>query len=132
MFGFADNDIIYCAIATKEILPFVLNLDHASRGCGYSLRFKPTKAQKEILKTCEIFAVCSAKYFEEEFNSMKYNRGEVFEKIITERFGQKWEKDQVPFTKAGDIEINGKPYQIKFEKATFISERGLQNFKRSL
>ena len=32
--------------------------------------------------------------------------------------------------KGGDIEINGKAYQIKFEKATFASERTLENFEK--
>ena len=56
----------------------------------------------------------------------KYNKGEIFEKLITEYFGMKWEKDNVPFTEGGDIEINGKAFQIKYEKATFTNEKFLQ------
>ena len=37
-----------------------------------------------------------------------------------------WEKDNVPFTEGGDIEINGKAFQIKYEKATFTNEKFLQ------
>lgn len=123
--GFADRGNIYFVITTKEILPYVCTLDKASRGCGYSLRFKPTKEQKETLKTFETFNLCSEMYFNEVCGSLKYNRGEVFEKMVTEYFGQKWEKDNVPFTKSGDIVEHGNHYQIKYEKATFINEKTL-------
>ena len=55
----------------------------------------------------------------------KYNRGEVFEKLITEYFGQTWVKDNIPYTEAVDIEVDGIAYQIKFEKATFTNEKTL-------
>ena len=132
IFGFADRGTIYCAIAKSDVLPFVLTLDCASRGCGYSLRFKPTIAQKEILKSCEIFTLCSEEIFTEEVKNSKYNRGEIFEKLVAEWFGQKWEKDNIPFTESGDLKVNGIDYQIKFEKASFISEKGLQNFRSRL
>ena len=127
MFGFADHGTIWCALATSDLLPFVCTLDHASRGQGCALRFKPTLGQKELLKTCETFAVCSEAYFNDLFASTKYNRGEIFEKLVTEHFGQIWVKDHVPFTEAGDIEVNGTAYQIKYEKATFTNEKTLQN-----
>lgn len=127
MFGFADHGTVWCALATSDLLPFVCTLDHASRGQGCALRFKPTLGQKELLKTCETFAVCSETYFNDLFASTKYNRGEIFEKLVTEHFGQIWIKDHVPFTEAGDIEVNGTAYQIKYEKATFTNEKTLQN-----
>lgn len=127
MFGFVSADTVWCAVTTADLLPFVCTLDSASRGAGYALRFKPTKEQKELLKTCETFAVCSETYFNDLFASTKYNRGEIFEKLVTEHFGQVWEKDNVPFTEAGDIEVNGIAYQIKYEKATFTNEKTLQN-----
>ena len=52
----------------------------------------------------------------------KYNFGEVFEKLETERVGQTWVKDNVPFTEDGDLTVDGIAYQIKFEKATFLTE----------
>ena len=125
IFGFEDRGVVYMATATSDILPFVCTLDKASRGCGYALRFKPNKAQKEILKGYDLQVVCSKAMFDEIVNGSKYNRGEIFEKLVTEKFGQVWEKDNVPFTMAGDIEVDGIAYQIKFEKATFINEKGL-------
>ena len=105
--GFADKGIIYAVFTNSSILPLVCCLDASSRNGGYSLRFKPTKAQKEFLKTFQMKAICSEKYFEEVAKNSKYNRGEIFEKMVTEFVGQKWKKDNVPFTKDGDITING-------------------------
>ena len=125
IFGFIDRGTVYAVITTAKVLPFVLTLDRASRGCGYSIRFAPTKTQKELLKTEKTVAVCSAEYFNAVVAESKYNRGEIFEKMVTEMFGQEWKKDNVPFTVDGDITVNGIAYQIKFQKATFASEKQL-------
>ena len=74
--------------------------------------------------------LCSEKYFEELVANSKYNRGEIFEKLVTEYFGQVWVKDNIPFTEAGDIEVNGISYQIKFQKATFCNEKSLASLER--
>jgi predicted RNA-binding protein with PUA domain len=66
-------------------------------------------------------------YVNEKGKEVHYNRGDVFERLITEKAGQVWTKDNVPFTMAGDIEWNGVAYQIKFEKATFTNEKSLMN-----
>lgn len=126
MLGFADRKNVYCAVCSAEILPYVCTLDSATRGAGLSLRYKPTNAQKDLLRNQDCFLVCSMEMFESECKANKtYNRGEVFEKIITERFGLVWKKDHVPFTEAGDIEVDGIAYQIKYEKATFVNEKTL-------
>ena len=125
IFGYAHKGTIYASFATSDALPYVCTLDKASRDAGYSLRFKPNKEQKEYLKTFKTVPLCSVDFFEEEFKKSIYNRGEIFERMVTEYFGQTWTKDNVPFTKAGDITVNGTPYQIKFEKATFVTEKTL-------
>ena len=126
MLGFEFQGNIYMAIADSNILPYVLKLDRASRGGGYALRFCPNKAQKVLLLP-EAQLICSKKFFEETVKNSKYNKGEIFEKMITELNGQIWEKDNKKFTECGDIEINGTAYQIKFEKATFTNEKTLLN-----
>lgn len=129
IFGFEQNGNIYLIKATHEILPYVCKLDNASRGCGYALRFKPNKAQKEILKENGYTILCSKEYFEEVVKNSKYNRGEIFEKLVTEYFGQEWEKDNVPFTEDGDLTVKGIAYQIKYQSATFVNEKTLANLK---
>ena len=129
MFGFEDRGTIFCAITDEKVLNLVCTLDKASRGAGFALRFKPNKAQKELLKTFELIPVCSALYFNQLVATTRYNKGEIFEKLVTELFGQVCEKDNVPFTKAGDIEVDGIAYQIKFEKATFTNEKTLKKLQ---
>lgn len=128
--GFADRGTIYSVVTNSDVLPLVCCLDMSSRKGGFSLRFKPNKMQKEFLKTFEIKAICSEKYFEEVVKNSKYNHGEIFEKMITESVGQEWKKDNIPFTKGGDITINGIAYQIKFNKATFANEKTLENLTK--
>ena len=124
VFGFEYKGIIYYSFQNADILPYILCLDSASRGGGYALRYKPTNAQKLLLLS-DSKVLCSAEYFKSEVEKSIYNAGEIFEKLFTELNGQQWIKDNIPFTKAGDIVLNGTAYQIKFNKATFINERQL-------
>lgn len=125
IYGFCFQNMVYMVKATAEDMPFVLKLDKASRGAGYALRFKPNKAQKTFLLAKGATAICSKEFFEVTVKESKYNRGEIFEKMVTEFYGQTWEKDNVPFTDDGDLTVNGVAYQIKFEKATFTNEKSL-------
>ena len=130
IFGFEFKGNIYSVTTDSKILPFVLTLDRASRGAGFALRFKPTNDQKILMLSEGAQLLCSKAFFESEITATKYNKGEIFEKMITESFGQEWEKDNVPFTEDGDITANGIAYQIKFEKATFTNEKFLaENYK---
>lgn len=126
MLAFTVNGNIVVAIATADMLIKVCCLDKASRGAGNALRFKPNMAQKNLLMTeCETFVLCSVADMETLVESTIYNKGEVVEKLITEYYGQTWEKDNIPFTDDGDITVDNIAYQIKFEKATFINEKGM-------
>lgn len=125
IYGFFFKNTVYMVHATAEIMPYILKLDKASRGAGYSLRFCPTIEQKAMLLAKGATALCSKKFFEENVKDSIYNKGEIFEKLVTEHYGQVWTKDHIPFTKAGDITVNGIAYQIKFEKATFTNEKTL-------
>lgn len=105
-----------------------IKLDKASskNGGGYSIRYNPTATEKKALVEagiCEL--ICSEDYFMNEVTNSKYNKGEIFEKLITERAGQKWEKDNVPFYEGADLTTEGKAYSIKFQKATICTESTL-------
>ena len=127
IYGFEYKGVVYAVKTTDVVMPYVLKLDKASRGQGYSLRFKPTKAQKTML-LMGATVLCSKKFFDETVATSKYNNGEIFEKMVTEYYGQKWHKDTVPFTLDGDLTVDGVAYQIKFEKATFTNEKFLAKF----
>lgn len=122
IFGFSYKGNVYMTHSNSETLPYILKLDKASRGAGYSLRFKPNMAQKLLLLT-NSEVLCSVEFFKETLANSKYNKGEVFEKMVTEKYGQIWEKDNVPFWKDGDLTVDGIAYQIKFESATFTNEK---------
>ena len=122
IFGVAYKGKVYAIKTTSAILPYVLTVDKASRGQGCSLRFKPNNEQRLTLIAEGAEVLCSVEYLEKLFDDSVYNRGEIFEKLVTERYGQVWEKDRVPFNEAGDLEVDGVAYQIKYEKASFISE----------
>jgi hypothetical protein len=126
--GFSYKGNIYAVKTVASKLAQWLTLDKASRGAGYAVRFCPTNAIKVALLP-NATLLCSKAYFDEMVETSIYNKGEVFEKIVTEYFGQVWEKDNIPFTEAGDIEVDGVAYQIKFEKATFITEKSLARFE---
>lgn len=122
IFGFTYKGNVYAVEATSEVLPFITMVDKASRGAGLALRFKPNTSIKLMLMNKGAKVICSTEYFNEVHASDKYNKGEVFEKMVTESKGQTWTKDNVPYTEDGDITVDGIAYQIKFEKATFINE----------
>ena len=123
IFGFTYKGVVYMVNTDNAILPYILKLDKASRGAGYALRFCPTNAQKLQLIALGAEVVCSKDYFDGLVNNSIYNKGEVFEQLVHSVYGQEWTKDNVPFTVDGDITVDGIPYQIKFEKATFTNEK---------
>ena len=129
--GFRLNKNIYFVVVDAKELDFVTKLDKASRGAGYSLRFKPNKAQKNYLMSLGAEVLCSEEFFDELKKMSKYNFGELFEKLVTELNGQEWTKDNVPFTEDGDLTVDGVAYQLKFEKATFITEAQMMRMGRA-
>ena len=65
-------------------------------------------------------------FIKEKHREEKYNKGECFERVITETLtGETWVKDSVPFNVAGDITLNGEQVQIKFDGAELTNERTL-------
>lgn len=131
IWGFVLDGNVWMVKTGSDELMNVMKLDLASRGAGYALRFKPTRAIKTYLLSMGAKVLCSEKFFNEQVASSKYNRGEIFEKLVTEHFGQVWVKDNIPFTEQGDINVDGVEIQIKFEKATFINEAQMERMERA-
>lgn len=127
--GFEADGMIYVIVGKSELVDGCVILDKASRGQGYAIRFKPNRAVKRMLINMGAQVLCSADYFNHMVADSKYNKGEIFEKLVTElMFGQVWEKDNVPFYVDGDVtDAYGIKYQVKFEKATFTNEKSLYN-----
>ncbi len=123
LLGFIYKKVVFLAHVDERDLAPLTSIGEASRG-GLSLRFRPTNEVKaSLLDRSE--ALCSASEFSAICSASKYNKGEVFEQLVTEHFGQIWAKDSVPFWKGPDIVVDGINYQIKFQEASFISESAL-------
>lgn len=109
-----------------ELPDAMLKLDRASskRGGFAKIRVKlPAALRKQLVASGMATELGSC----ELLNTLdKYNKGERFEKLITERLtGTNWVKDSVPFWVAGDITLNGEQVQIKFDGAELTNERTL-------
>lgn len=130
IFGFVYNHQVFAVRTNSDVLCQVLKLDKASRGQGYALRFRPTREIKALLMSMDAEIICSELYFNQLVKASKYNKGEIFEMLITERAGLEWVKDSVPFTDDGDVTIDGVAYQVKYENATFINEGQIARMER--
>ena len=122
--GFIFNHMVYM-VRVAEIMPRYLNVEEASRNQGENLRLRLKKVHKEQLLKKNPICLGSA----DCLNSDKYNKGEIFEKLVTEYYGQIWEKDTLPFWTCGDININGEEVQIKLDSATLLNTKQVKRLK---
>lgn len=126
-FGFIVAGLLYavCGMTFEELTAFC-KMDRASTAKGgfRKIRIRATAAQCAALIPSALL-IGSA----DLLNDSKYNKGEMFEKIITERFtAAQWVKDSVPFFAAGDAEINGEQVQIKLNQAELTNEKILARY----
>lgn len=124
--GFTEEKKLYM-VEVAEIMPRFLTVEQASRNQGENLRLRIKKNLKKQLMKKNPICLGSAEMLKTE----KYNKGEIFEKIVTEYFGQIWEKDTIPFWVQGDIEINGKQVQIKLENATLMNTKQIAKLRKA-
>lgn len=128
--GFDYNNNIYMITVSTKIIQSIIRLESTGRD-GYALRYKPNNKIKTYLLTLGAIVLCSTEYFNHIVNTTKYNKGEVFERLITEYYNQEWCKDNIDYRVQGDININDTEVQIKYERATFITEGQVKRQKRS-
>lgn len=121
--GFELNKELYM-ITRKQVGQF-LSYEQASRGQGMGLRLRMKKADRVRLAKKGIYLGSI-----DRLTETAYNKGENFERLVHERFGQPWKKDHEPFTKCGDIRVDGVEIQIKFDGATFTNEKTLARQKK--
>lgn len=123
--GFVLNGALYYTMSA-HIADDFLKFDHmaSKRGGWAKIRVKLSSADRKALVACgKAVMLGSAEMLDTED---KYNKGERFERIITETLtGETWIKDSVPFNVAGDITLNGQEVQIKFDGAELTNERTL-------
>lgn len=119
--GFTNDKMLYF-VRLPEILPRWLNVEDASRNQGQNLRLRIKKKDKTVLLNKGAICLGPSSLLKQD----KYNKGEIFEKLITEYYGQKWSKDTVPFWVQGDIRINNIEIQIKLDTATLMNTKQIE------
>ena len=126
-FGFVVAGMLYVMTGmTFEELAAFFKMDRASTAKGgfQKIRIKAKAAELKALAAKAILIGSENLLMDEH-----WNKGEMLEKIITERFtGREWVKDSVPFFVAGDVEINGKQVQIKLNGAELTNEKILRRY----
>lgn len=125
--GFHIGDDVYCAILDTIPRRYTkIQKECSSCGGGYGLyiNVKNKKAKAELLKKATKVGTLR------DLESDTYNRGVMFEKLVYEMNGQVFRgKDNVPFTQGGDIVIDGKEIQVKYEHARICYDRTLKRLK---
>ena len=118
--GFIVDKVLY-SIKLKEIDLTMIRLTTESKG-GLKLKLQMSKAQKlQWLASGKAKRLATEQEFTKLVSESKYNKGEVLEKMLTEKRGMEWYKDSVRYDKAGDIDLKRDRIQVKFENASLTS-----------
>lgn len=124
----SEGNIYFSEIA--EIPPRYIKVETASKKNGGHRKLQLrilSNHKKELLKNAE--TLCSIEDFT---NGTFKNKGVEFEKRISEKFGIEYRgKDNIGFWVAGDLEIDGKQIQIKFNGAQIVVETTLEKLKKN-
>lgn len=125
--GFIYKHEVYM-IEVAEIMPRYMRVEHESSkkgGCAKLQLRLPQNYQKQLMRKG---AICLGS---EEILNGEYNKGVEFERLISEMNGQTFRgKDNVPFYVEGDLEIDGRQVQIKFNGAQIVVERTLKKLQK--
>lgn len=124
--GFSRKDKVYYVLLTFSELCELLKADRESskRGGAMKLRVRVSSEQAvTFILTGRAVELCE---LSELSANPKYNKGENFERIVTEKLtGETWVKDNIPFYVQGDIRLNGEEVQVKLTGAELTNERTL-------
>ena len=111
-----------------EIMPRFMKVEKESskKGGAQKLQLRITKNFKEQLIRKGATALGGT-----EILAGQYNKGVEFERIISEMNGQTFRgKENVGFWIEGDLEIDGKQIQVKFNGAQIVVERTLHRLQK--
>lgn len=119
---YSFNKKVYCAMVS-EIDDDMLQVWHESSKKGGCAKIQVViKKEHKVRLMPKSFELCDNSDLIDEV----YNKGVMCEKAVYDFFGQEWQgKDSVPFYKDGDITINNKRIQVKYERAQLVTEKTL-------
>ena len=126
--GFHIGEDVFVAMLDRIPRRYTRVQKECSRmGGGYGLyiNVKSKKAKAELMKKAVKVGTLT------DIENGEYNRGVMFEKLVYEINGQVFRgKDSVRFTEGGDIVIDGKQIQVKYEHARICYDKTLQKLKK--
>ena len=106
-------------------------------GGGYGLYIEPKKSLmlayiKKAVRVCSTEdLIDTVGYINAKGKQCYYNKGVMFEKLVYEMNGQEFRgKDNVRFTEAGDITINGREIQVKYGRARICYDKTLRKLSK--
>ena len=117
--GFILNNKVY-EIILDNLPEWLIGMDResTSHGGARKLRIRMNAiARARLLNMGAAYIGTTA-----EVLASRKNKGEAFEQYVTERAGQEWHKDSIPYWMDGDLTIGDTKYQIKFESASLANE----------
>lgn len=125
--GFEYKHTVY-AVMVDEIMPRFMRVEHESSTKGGAAKLQlrlPNKYKEQLLRKGAV-ALGG-----EDILVGEYNKGVEFERLISEMHGQTFRgKESVGFWVEGDIEIDGRQIQVKFNGAQIVVERTLHRLQR--
>ncbi len=126
--GFHVGENVYCVMLDRIPRRFTRVQKECAKmgGCyGLYINVKSKKAKTELMKKPVLVGTVA------DLEDEKYNKGVMFEKLVYEMNGQEFRgKDNVRFTEGGDIVIDGKQIQVKYEHARICYDTTLTKLKK--
>lgn len=123
--GFIQRKTVYMFHADRIPMKWVnLTRESSSRGGAAKLRlYIPSADCKELVANGTAVAIGTLEDLQAD---SRYNQGDNFEKLIVEKLtGNAWKKNSDKFDTAGDVTINGKQIQIKLNRGSIVTAKGL-------
>lgn len=127
MLGFEYKKQVY-AILVDEIMPRFMRVEHESskKGGAQKLQLRLTNQHKEYLIRKGAKVIGDISILDGE-----YNKGVEFERWVFKQNNQEFRgKESVGFWVDGDITIDNKPIQVKFNGAQIVVERTLHRLQK--
>ena len=137
--GFHDGDNVYYIELDRIPRRYTrIQKESKSNGGGYGLYVKVTdpKIRAEILPKATYIGkladlIDTEGHLDKKGKRRYFNKGVMFEKMVYEANGQEFRgKDSVRFYQSGDITIDGKEIQVKYEWARICYDRTLRNLSK--
>lgn len=135
IWGFEYSDLIYAFYPTKDLMIERARITKSSTKKGGREKLSLnglTRIQKQsLIVSGQAEIICTKDYLEQEAQIYGLNKGQAFEQILSLIHGQGYYKDNKAFGfwECGDIQIENKQVQVKFERCSLAELRTIERIK---